>query len=89
MPDYIPFYLTPKSIMLLNIATGWNGIKQRPNHDIGILVSSCAAMAKSKVAMLYTDRHAYTGTARWSDNAGDLATLVDWGDPTGARFRSK
>ena len=78
LPDYIPFYLTPKSIMLLNIKTGWNGIKQRPNGDIAILVSSCAEMAKSGVAMLYTDRHAYTATASWSDKAADLATMIDW-----------
>jgi hypothetical protein len=28
--------------------------------------------------MLYTDRHAYTATAEWTADAGDLATLIDW-----------
>ena len=78
LSDYVPFYFTPKSIMLLNIKTGWNGITQRPSEEIAVLVSSCAAMAQNGVAMLYTDRHAYTATARWTGETSDLAAMIDW-----------
>lgn len=78
LSDYVPFYFTPKSPMLLNIKTGHKGITKRPNDDIAVLVSSCRHMAGQGVTMLYTDRHAYTRTAQWSADAGDLATLIDW-----------
>jgi len=38
--DYVPFYFTPWSPMLLNIKTGRNGVIQRPNREIAIFVSS-------------------------------------------------
>src|SRR5690606_1464060 len=49
LSDYIPFYFTPKSPMLLNIKTGYNGITQRPNRDIAILVSSWKSMRDNGV----------------------------------------
>jgi hypothetical protein len=78
LADYVPFYFTPKSPMLLNIKTGYGGIIQRRNDEIVILVSSCQAMEEAGVAMLFTDRHAYTATANWSANRGDLAAMIDW-----------
>jgi hypothetical protein len=78
LADYVPFYLTPKSPMLLNIRTGWNGIPQRPNADIAILVATVAAMQASGVRLLFTDRHAFMATARWSADPADLATMIDW-----------
>ncbi len=78
LADYVPFYFTPKSPMLLNIKTGYNGITRRPNEEIVILVSSCQAMSNSGVSMLFTDRHAYTATAAWSDNHADLTSMIDW-----------
>lgn len=76
--DYVPFYLTPKSPMLLNIKTGWNGIQRRPNAEIAILVATVAAMQSNGVTVLFTDRHAYMATARWSADSADLATMIDW-----------
>ena len=78
LADYVPFYFTPKSPMLLNIKTGHNGIKKRPNQDIVILISSCRAMRDSGTTMLFTDRHAYTATAAWTARAEDLAGMIDW-----------
>lgn len=78
LSDYVPFYFTPKSPMLLNIKTGHKGITMRANDDIAILVSSCRKLAEQDVTMLYTDRHAYTMTAAWTANADDLATSIDW-----------
>ena len=78
LADYVPFYFTPKAPMLLNIKTGHNGIKQRPDQDIVILISSCRAMRDCGVAMLFTDRHAYTATAAWTARADDLSGMIDW-----------
>lgn len=35
-------------------------------------------MIDNGVAILFTDRHAYTETAAWTSNTADLATLIDW-----------
>lgn len=78
LADYVPFYFTPKSPMLFNIKTGYGGIARRMNEEIAILISSCRAMRDSRVSLLFTDRHAYTATAFWSDNHDDLATMIDW-----------
>jgi len=75
--DYVPFYFTPFSVMLRNIHTGWNGIKQVPNADIVILVSSLHRVRELGLSFLFTDSHAYSGLARFYD---DLAQLdrIDW-----------
>lgn len=78
LSDYVPFYLTPKSPMLLNIRTGYNGVTQRPNDEIVVLVSSCQQMATCGVALLFTDRHAYTDTAVWTADAANLGGMIDW-----------
>ena len=78
LSDYVPFYFTPKSPMLLNVKTGHKGITKRSNDEIAVLVSSCQRMTIRGVTMLYTDRHAYTMMARWTAAVGDLATWIDW-----------
>lgn len=78
LSDYVPFYFTPKSPMLYNIRTGYNGIVKRANEEIAVLVSSCQHMTLRGVRMLYTDRHAYTMTAAWTANAADLPEMIDW-----------
>jgi hypothetical protein len=76
--DYVPFYFTPKSIMLYNIETGYNGIVRRPNTEIVILVSSCQSLIDNGVTVLFTDRHAYAATAAWSADRHSLAATIDW-----------
>lgn len=78
LADYVPFYFTPKSPMLYNIKTGYNGITKRSNQEIVILVTSCQAMTDHGVSVLFTDRHAYTATAAWTSDPADLATMIDW-----------
>lgn len=75
--DYVPFYFTPFSVMLRNIHTGWNGIKQLPNEDIVMLVSSLHRVKELGLAFLFTSSHAYSGLARYF---GDLDHLdqIDW-----------
>jgi len=78
LADYVPFYFTPKSPMLLNIKTGYKGVTRRPNADIVVLVTSCQAMTDNGVSMLFTDRHAYIATARWTNDRADLVDMIDW-----------
>lgn len=40
LSDYVPFYFTPRSIMLLNILTGYNGVRQRNREEIVFMVTS-------------------------------------------------
>jgi hypothetical protein len=77
LDDYVPFYFTPHSIMLYNIKTGHDGLKQFPMSEIAILVSSLHRVAKDGLRFLFTDRHALTMHARFS---GDLEKLdwIDW-----------
>jgi len=44
LAEYIPFYFTPYTPMLYNIATGYAGVRQRGNDEIVILVSSLVAL---------------------------------------------
>lgn len=75
--DYVPFYFTPFSPMLYNIYTGRGGVRQVPNADIVILVTSLHRIAELGLPFVFTDRHAYPVTANYFN---DLAQLdaIDW-----------
>ncbi len=75
--DYIPFYFTPYSPMLLNIKTGYGGIPQHANDEIVILVSSLFKLAEESVAFVFTDRHAYLKAAddAFSSDLADLGRI--------------
>jgi hypothetical protein len=77
LSDYIPFYFTPLSIMLLNIKTGYRGIQQRRNDEIAILVCSLPKLDQDGIRFVFTDRHARLETAEFF---GDVANLdpIDW-----------
>jgi len=77
LSDYIPFYFTPYSPMLLNIVTGRN-VPQRPKADIVILVSSLHKVSEASIRFLFTDRHAYLFNASFSNDLSQLANMVPW-----------
>ncbi len=67
LSDYVPFYFTPYSIMMYNIRTGY-GVKQVPNHEIVIFVSSLPHVESQgrpvclhKPACLSTDGRVFYG----------------------------
>lgn len=76
LSDYVPFYFTSFTPMLLNIKTGFK-VPKRPNQEIVIFVASLPALHNQEVPFLFTDRHAYLEAAQFSD---DLAMLdwIDW-----------
>jgi hypothetical protein len=75
--DYIPFYFTPYSPMLLNIKTGFNGVTQRPMEEIAIVVSSLREVQKLGVGFVFTDRHAYLQAAEFYNDL-DRLDRIDW-----------
>jgi ssDNA thymidine ADP-ribosyltransferase, DarT len=74
--DYIPFYFTPFSIMMYNIHTGYN-VRQIPNEEIVILVSSLHKVVELGIPFVFTDQHAYPVIANYFTNLEDLHR-VDW-----------
>ena len=77
LDDYIPFYFTPYSPMLLNIKTGYNAVTKRKMDEIAILVSSLREIHRQGLQFVFTDRHAYLQTAEFHN---DLERLdrIDW-----------
>src|ERR1700730_1341437 len=64
LSDYIPFYFTPCSPMLLNIKTGVQGVVQLPMSEIVILVSSLHRVSAHVVAFFSTDRRFFLQMSR-------------------------
>ena len=75
--DYVPFYFTPFSVMMHNINTGWNGMKQHPKRDILILVSNLHRIQELGLQFLFTDSHANNSLARFYSDLADIEA-VDW-----------
>lgn len=74
--DYVPFYFTPCSPMLLNIKTGRN-VPRREAHELVHLVTSLLALESHGARFVFTDRHAFLAAARFFDQLQDL-DKVDW-----------
>jgi hypothetical protein len=77
LSDFVPFYFTPFSPMLLNIRTGYGGITKRLNEEIVIFVSSLPTLKKMNVPFIFTDRHAYLEAAQFYSNLEKL-DQIDW-----------
>lgn len=77
LSDYVPFYFTPWSPMLLNITTGYRGTPMTPSEEIAVLVVKVAALADERLPFLVTDRHAYLATAEFHGGLRGLERL-DW-----------
>lgn len=77
LSDYVPFYFTPYTPMLLNIKTGYGGMTQVPNEEIVILVSSLRKLQELVHPFVFTDRHAYLVGANFYSDLTDL-THIDW-----------
>jgi hypothetical protein len=78
LSDYVPFYFTPFSPMLLNIKTGYAGMKQVAMKDIVFLISSLHRVQEEEVSFVFTDRHAYLMAAEYSNDLNELSR-IDWG----------
>jgi hypothetical protein len=77
LSDYVPFYFTPWSIMLLKIKTGHGGIPRRESREIVFFVSSVHRLREQGVPYVFTDQHAYVAGAEFLANTEDLVK-IDW-----------
>ncbi len=77
LSDYIPFYFTPWSPMLLNIKTGYRGMQQTPMLEIIFLVASLHDLAAHGIEFVFTDQHALLAMAHFFSELEDLEKL-DW-----------
>ncbi|MEF3075428.1 DUF4433 domain-containing protein [Methylobacter sp. Wu1] len=76
LADYVPFYFTPFSVMMMNIHSG-RGVVRRRNEEIVILVSSLHHAHSIGLSFVFTNAHAYPD---WTNYYSDLAHLrnIDW-----------
>lgn len=74
--DYVPFYFTPFSPMLLNIHTG-RGVQKQPMEDIVFLVSTVYKIKEHPLQYVFTDCHAYCEWAKFYTDLKDL-NQIDW-----------
>lgn len=86
LSDYVPFYFTPASPMMYNIATGWGGITKRSNSEIVVLVTSLRKLQEQNVPFLFSDRHAYLAAARFYHDLTSLSE-IPWDDLNQRNFR--
>lgn len=77
LADYVPFYFTPYSPMLLNIVTGRN-VPRQSKADIVILVSSLHRVHSAGRSFVFTDRHANLDASSFSCALNDLPHMVPW-----------
>ena len=85
LSDYVPFYFTSRSPMLLNIKTGRN-VPAVPMHEIVVLVTSIPQLIREGIPFVFSDRHAYLQLARFSSNEAEL-DRIDWRNLANSDFR--
>lgn len=76
LSDYVPFYFTPFSIMMLNITTGFR-VRQVPKEEIVIFVSSLPHVAAQRIPFIFTNQHAHPVAAQYFTELRHL-DQIDW-----------
>lgn len=76
LADYVPFYFTPFSVMMMNIHSG-RSVKKRDNEEIVILVSSLHHLSALNVPFVFTNAHAYPSWSNYYDSL-DMLDEIDW-----------
>lgn len=84
--DYVPFYFTPRSPMLMSICSGYRGLRRYDPSEIVIVTAPLRDLARAGIAFVFTDGHAYMQTTTYFD---DLARLdrIDWDLLQSSEFR--
>ena len=75
--EYVPFYFSGYSPMLLNIATG-HGVNKVPQKDIVFIVCDAVEIINAGIPYCFTDGNAANKTSTFYDNLYGLQKL-DWG----------
>lgn len=86
LSDYVPFYFTPKSIMLYNIVTGYQDTPIVPRSEIVTIVSRLRGVRGSGIDAIFTDQHAVSKTAQYYNDLDKLGE-IDWAILRNCDFR--
>lgn len=77
LSEYVPFYFTPWSVMLLNIKTGRNDVIGRANAEIVILGARLRGIRELGSTFIFTNGHAYMHQSEFIDDPARLVE-IDW-----------
>jgi hypothetical protein len=77
LSDYVPFYFTPRSIMLFNIVTGHKDTPIVPRSEIVTIVARFRNIRESGISAIFTDQHAVSRTAQYF-HALEHLNNIDW-----------
>ena len=77
LSDYVPFYFCGCSPMLLNIKTGYRGVRQRSQSEIVYLCTHIETIIKTCREWCFTDGHAKDRLTTYFNQVDGLAQ-VDW-----------
>lgn len=81
LSDYVPFYFGGCSPMLLNIKTGYRGIRQRSQSEIIYLCSHIETIVNTCPEWCFTDGHAKDKLTTYFNQLDGLAQ-IDWATVT-------
>ncbi|WP_432713576.1 type II toxin-antitoxin system toxin DNA ADP-ribosyl transferase DarT [Pedobacter sp.] len=73
--EYIPFYFGPLSPMLLNIKTGYRGVKQRPQQDIVYICCDISSIISNCDLWCFTDGHAKNALTMFYNNIENIGNI--------------
>ncbi len=77
LSEYIPFYFGPRSPMLYQIATGFDGVTKYPQEEIIYIISSLDKIKEHNLPYFFTDGHVRSFTST-SYNDDINLDLLDW-----------
>lgn len=77
LSDYVPFYFGGCSPMLLNIKTGYRGVKQRSQSEIVYLCTHIETIIRVCPGWCFTDGHAKNRLTNYYNQVVDLEQ-IDW-----------
>lgn len=75
--EYVPFYLGPRSPMLYQIATGYEGVEKIQQEEIIYLVVKHDCIVEKGLAFVFTDGHARHNMTQFFNTADGFEQL-DW-----------
>lgn len=87
LSDYVPFYFGGCSPMLLNIKTGYRGIRKRSQSEIIYLCTHIETIIKRCPEWCFTDGHAKDKLTAYYNQLDGLA-LIDWDTVTNKYWSS-
>jgi hypothetical protein len=76
--DYVPFYYAPRSPMLSSIESGNVEGASSDQRRLVYFVGSTEAIEAAGLPCVCTDGNAATAITRFSDDLGNLSTMIDW-----------